>query len=69
MESSSEWEMLEMVVTHDGTTPVWTAYGQIFTNAELATFTVEINTGNVELKATPVSSVTDFRVFQIGYQV
>ena len=51
----------KLLVAHDGTTAVATQYGEVNTDAALATYDVDISGGNVRLLATPASTTsTDF---------
>ena len=61
---AGELHATEILVTHDGTTAVGTEYATIFTgSATLATFDVDINTGNIRLLATSASTnSTDYVV-------
>jgi hypothetical protein len=53
----------ELLITHDGTTAISTEYAMLFTDTALATYDVDINTGNVRLLATPGSTnSTTFKV-------
>jgi len=56
----------EILLSHDGTNVVATEYGVIQTgNTALATFNIDILSGNVRILATPVSSnTTTFKIIQ-----
>jgi len=55
--TDSTYQITEILLIHDGTTPAITEYGTIFTGtAAEATFDADINSGNVRLLATPASS-------------
>jgi hypothetical protein len=53
----------KLLITHDGTTPIATEYGTVFTTSELAEFEININGSSLELLATP--SATNTTVFKI----
>jgi len=62
---TSEKYITELLVTHNGTTAVSTEYGQVATDAALATYDVDISGGNVRILATPASSnLTTFKTFK-----
>jgi len=51
----------KLLVVHNGTTASATQYGEVNTNAALATYDVDVSGGNVRLLATPASATsTDF---------
>ena len=54
----SERQISELLIVHDGTTAVATEYGQVYTDASLATFDVDISGGNIRLLATANSATT-----------
>jgi hypothetical protein len=55
--------VVEMLIAHDGTTAVATEYGQVGTGGALATYDVDISSGNVRILATPASATsTAFKV-------
>lgn len=55
MRKGTDYQCIELMILHDGTTAYMTQYNEIFTNASLATFTVDINTSNVRLRVTPAT--------------
>ena len=59
----SKRHVTKLLITHDGSTPIATEYGTVFTTSELAEFGVNINGSSVELLATPSS--TNTTVFKI----
>jgi len=62
---AGERYIVEILVTHDGTTAFSTEYAQVATSTALATYTVDINSGNVRLLATAASSnATNYRVVE-----
>jgi len=60
--SGTDYQSVEMLVVHNGTTASQTTYADVATNTNLATFTVDINGGNVRLLTTPVNAVTVYKV-------
>lgn len=46
------YQSSEILVTHDGTTPVISVYGTVYTSSNLAGFTATISSGNVLIQAT-----------------
>lgn len=61
---SGERHITELLVTHDGTNVAFVEYGTVFTgSAALATYDIDINTGNIRLRTTPAS--TNSTVFTV----
>ena len=63
--SASEYEMTEIHVLHDGTNAFFSQFGTVLAGGttELATFSVDISSGNVRLRVTPAStSSTSFKL-------
>lgn len=60
--SSTDYQALEILVVHNGTTASQTTYADIATNVNLAAFSVDINSGNVRLLTTPTNAVTAYKV-------
>lgn len=60
--SGTDYHTTEVMVIHDGTDTYINEYGTVFTNASLATFTADINSGNLRLLTTPANSVTVYNV-------
>jgi hypothetical protein len=60
--SGSSYQALEILITHNGVTAVQTTYGDLPTASSLATFAVDINSGNVRLLTTPTNAVTVYKV-------
>lgn len=57
--------IVELLVTHDGTTAIATEYGTVATSGVLATYEVDISGGNVRVLATPASTnSTSFKVMR-----
>jgi hypothetical protein len=54
---SSEYHVTELLLVHDGTNVTYTEYGMLYTgSAVLATFTADINSGNVRILAAGAST-------------
>ena len=54
---TSEYQIIEILLIHDGSTAYVSAYGLVYTgSAELVAFDADINSGNVRLLATAASS-------------
>lgn len=60
--SGTDYQSVELLVVHNGTTASQTTYADVMTNINLATFTVDISGGNVRLLTTPVNAVTAYKV-------
>ena len=65
---SSEYQIVEVLLIHDGTTAYITTYGIIHTGAsEIVSFDADVNTGNVRLLATGASTnSTQYKVTRIS---
>lgn len=65
---SSEYQVAEILLIHDGTTAYITTYGIIHTGAsEIVTFDADVNAGNVRLLATGASAnSTQYKVTRIS---
>jgi len=63
---SGERHITEFLVTHDGTNVAFVEYGTVFTGAAaLATYDIDINTGNIRVRTTPASTnSTTFTVLE-----
>lgn len=56
----------EILATHDGTTAIATQYASIFTSTALATYDVDISSGNLRLLATGASSnSTEYNITKV----
>ena len=61
----NEFEAQELNIVHDGTDVYVSEFGTINTGSILATFTADINSGNVRILATPTSaSSTVFKMYR-----
>ena len=57
--TDSTYQVTEIILIHNGTTPEITEYGTVFTGAAVeATFDADISSGSVRLRTTPASSDT-----------
>ena len=56
--SSGERHITKLLVVHDGTTAYATEYGSVYTNTPLATYDVDISSGNVRIRVTPASATS-----------
>ncbi|NDG53615.1 MAG: hypothetical protein EBY39_11425 [Flavobacteriia bacterium] len=54
--TDSDYQALEILLFHDGTTVYLTQYASIFDNGAQATFDADISGGNVRLRVTPAST-------------
>jgi|TARA_B110000285_G_scaffold30359_1_gene31043 hypothetical protein len=62
--TDNTYQITEVLLIHDGTTPSMTEYGTIFTGAAIeSTFDADITAGNVRLLATPASA--DTMIFKV----
>ena len=63
MTQGSNRHITKLLITHDGTTPIATEFGVVYTTNELATFDIDISGPVIRLKATPASaSSTTFKI-------
>ena len=65
---SNEYQVVEVLLIHDGTTAYVTTYGVMFTgSAEIVAFDADVNSGNVRLLATGASAnSTQYKVTRIS---
>ena len=61
--TDSDYQALEILAFHDGSTAYLTQYASIFDNGAQATFDADINSGNLRLRVTPAS--TDNMAFKV----
>lgn len=63
MTQGSNRHITKLLITHDGSTPIATEFGVVYTTSELATFDIDIFGPTIRLKATPASSSsTTFKI-------
>lgn len=68
--SGTEFHTTEILAIHDGTNVYMTEYGTLYTGSTpLATFSGEINTGNMLLTCTLRDATSDVKVYRIGLGV
>lgn len=61
--SSGNYQALEILLIHDGTTAAITVYADIKTGStDLATFTADVSGGNFRLLTTPTNAATTYKV-------
>lgn len=60
--SGTDYQSVELLVVHNGTTASQTTYADVMTNTDLAAFSVDISGANVRLLTTPVNAVTAYKV-------
>jgi hypothetical protein len=56
MTQGSNRHITKLLITHDGSTPIATEFGVVYTSSELATFDLDVFGPTIRLKATPASS-------------
>ncbi len=62
--SGSAYQMLELLLIHDGTDVQVLQYGDVKTGATLATFNATLAGGTLALTTTPVNAVTVYKVLR-----
>ena len=68
--TDSDYQALEILAFHDGSTAYLTQYASIFDNGAQATFDADINSGNLRLRVTPASTDTmTFKVIRQAIEV
>lgn len=66
--SSTDYQVSEILLIHNGTTSFLTEYGLITTNNVLMTYDSDISTGNVRLLMTPSNSVSNVKFVMTSIQ-
>jgi len=61
----TKYHVTKVLAIHDGTNVTFNEYGTLFTTSSLSTFALDINSGNMRLLATPVSS--NSTVFKVKF--
>jgi len=61
----TKYHVTKILAIHDGTNATFNEYGTLTTHSSLATFTVDVNSGNMRLLATPASS--NSTVFKVKF--
>lgn len=59
--SGSAYQASEILLVHDGTTAYATEYAVVQTGSSLATFSADVNSGNMRLLVTPTNAVTTIK--------
>ena len=67
--SGSSYQIVEMVVLHDGTGAYQSTYADVASNSDLATFSVDINSGNCRVLTTPTNNVTVYKIVRTAVVV
>jgi len=67
--SGTEYQAVEIMVIHDGTTAYLNTYGDVRTGANLSTFDADISGGNIRLLVTPTNAVTTYKGSVIAIEV
>ena len=62
MTSSTSYHVIELILTHDGTTVYIAQYGEIYSGSSLGTFNATITGGILNLLFTPANSVTTVKL-------
>lgn len=57
-DNGTDRTITKMLIAHDGTTAVATQYGEVNTDAQLATYDVNVNSGNVRILVTAASATS-----------
>jgi hypothetical protein len=60
--SGTDYQAVEILVVHNGTTATQVVYADVRTGANLAAFAADINSGSVRLLTTPVNAATTYKV-------
>lgn len=65
--NGTDYHTMHIVLQHDGTNADIIQFASIYDNAELATYSADINSGNVRLRATPANAGTNTFKFNVEY--
>ena len=60
--SGGEYQVIEILAVHNGTSASSTQYGNISTNGDLATFNIDVFNGNMRVRTTPVNADTVIKI-------
>jgi len=70
MASGTDYQIVEMFVIHDGTGAHQSTYADVRTgSSDLATFSVDINSGNCRVLTTPTNNVTVYKIVRTAVVV
>lgn len=61
--SGTDYQALEILLIHDGTTAYINTYGDVRTGANLSTFDASLSGAAIQLLATPTNAVTTYKTF------
>ena len=67
--SGTAYQVVEVLMAHDGTSVFMTEYGSVTTGTNLVTLDSDISAGNVRLLATPTNATTTIRVVRTAIKV
>jgi hypothetical protein len=67
--SGSAYQVVEIMIIHDGTTAYLNTYGDVRTGANLSTFDADISGGFIRLLVTPTNAVTTYQGSVIAVEV
>ena len=67
--AGSTYQITNLLVVHDGSAPFITEFGSVSTGTSLATFSADVNSGNVRLLVTPTLSNTTIKVVRTAFTV
>lgn len=67
--SGTEYQAVEIMIIHNGTTAYLNTYGDVRTGANLSTFDADISGGNIRLLVTPTNAVTTYQGSVIAVEV
>jgi hypothetical protein len=67
--SGTEYQVVEIMIIHDGTTAYLNTYGDVRTGANLSTFDADISGGLIRLLVTPTNAVTTYKGSVIAVEV
>lgn len=65
--NGTDYHTMHIVIQHDGTNADIIQFASIYDNAELATYSADINAGNVRLRATPANAGTNTFKFNVEF--
>lgn len=67
--SGTEYQAVEIMIIHDGTTAYLNTYSDVRTGSNLSTFSADISGGNIRLLVTPTNAVTTYKGSVIAIEV
>lgn len=69
MSSGSAYQAVEMLVVQDGTGAHQATYADVASGSDLATFSVDINSGNCRVLTTPANAATTYKIVRTAVVV